>query len=115
MSETPPCPKCGSAFVYADGPVLICPECVHERATGAAAAPVEDAMGAIWDANATIPADGDAMTVIKDLKIKGSSQSVKVGTTLSNIRLAPGGGHNIDRRIHGIGQMSLKSEFVRRA
>jgi len=113
MSETPPCPKCSSAFVYEDGPLLICPECAHEWSPSQDAA--ASAPDAIRDANGNPLADGDTITVIKDLKIKGSSQSVKVGTKVKNIRLAPGGDHNIDCRIDGIGQMSLKSEFVRKA
>ncbi len=114
MSEMPPCPKCGSSFVYEDGPLLICPECAHEWPAAGAAAP-EDAAETIRDANGNVLADGDTVTVIKDLKIKGSSQAVKVGTKVKNIRLVPGGDHNIDCRIDGIGQMSLKSEFVRKA
>jgi len=115
MSETPPCPKCGSAYVYEDGPLLICPECGHEWASAAEPASVADEAETIRDSNGTILADGDTVTVIKDLKIKGSSQSVKVGTKVKNIRLVPGGDHNIDCRIDGVGQMSLKSEFVRKA
>jgi len=115
MSETPPCPKCGSAYVYEDGPLLICPECAHEWAPAAEMAPTADEAETIRDSNGTILADGDTVTVIKDLKIKGSSQSVKVGTKVKNIRLVPGGDHNIDCRIDGVGQMSLKSEFVRKA
>lgn len=115
MSELPPCPKCSSAFVYEDGPLLICPECAHEWAAAAETAPGTDDADVIRDANGTILADGDTVTVIKDLKIKGSSQSVKVGTKVKNIRLAPGGDHNIDCRIEGVGQMGLKSEFVRKA
>lgn len=115
MSELPPCPKCSSAFVYEDGPLLICPECAHEWAPAAASDVSEAAAEIIKDANGNALTDGDTITVIKDLKIKGSSQSVKAGTKVKNIRLAPGGDHNIDCRIDGIGQMSLKSEFVRKA
>lgn len=114
MSETPACPKCGSAFVYEDGPLLICPECAHEWAASVGPAAAEDSVAAIRDANGVVLSDGDTVTVIKDLKIKGSSQSVKVGTKVKNIRLAPGGDHNIDCRIDGVGQMGLKSEFVRK-
>ncbi len=114
MSELPPCPKCGSAFVYEDGPLLICPECAHEWTIAGAPAAADDDAETIRDANGNVLADGDTVTVIKDLKIKGSSQAVKVGTKVKNIRLVPGGDHNIDCRIDGIGQMSLKSEFVRK-
>ena len=115
MSETPPCPKCGSGFVYEDGPLLICPECAHEWAAAAESTPAADESETIRDANGAVLVDGDTVTVIKDLKIKGSSQSVKVGTKVKNIRLVPGGDHNIDCRIDGVGQMSLKSEFMRKA
>jgi len=114
MSTLPPCPKCSSAFTYEDGPLLICPECAHEWAP--AQAETEETGGApeIRDANGNLLADGDAVTVIKDLKIKGSSQVVKVGTRVKNIRLV-GGDHDIDCKIDGFGAMKLKSEFVRKA
>lgn len=112
MSELPPCPECGSAFTYEDGALLVCPECAHEWTAGAApAAP----SGPVWrDANGTELADGDTVTVIKDLKIKGSSSVVKVGTRVKNIRLVEGD-HDIDCKIDGIGQMGLKTEFVKKA
>ena len=112
MSTLPPCPKCNSAFAYADGALLVCPECAHEwspaAAETAAAAPV------VRDAYGTPLADGDTVTVIKDLKVKGASSSVKVGTKVKNIRLVEGD-HDIDCRIEGFGQMGLKSEFVKKA
>ncbi|MDY8107953.1 zinc ribbon domain-containing protein YjdM [Fulvimarina sp. 2208YS6-2-32] len=110
MSELPNCPQCGSAFTYQDGQMLICPECAHEWSPDAQAA---DTGSGIRDANGTVLADGDTITVIKDLKVKGTSQVVKVGTKVKNIRLV-GGDHDIDCKIDGIGAMKLKSEFVRK-
>jgi len=110
MSELPPCPKCACVYTYEDGPLLICPECAHEWPAEAA---VET--GPVWrDANGAELADGDTITVIKDLKVKGSSLVVKVGTKVKNIRLIEGD-HDIDCRIDGVGAMQLKSEFVKKA
>jgi protein PhnA len=115
MGELPRCPKCSSEHVYEDGSLLVCPECAHEWAPGAEAAADEGAR-VVKDANGNVLADGDTVTVIKDLKVKGSSSVVKVGTKVRNIRLVDGaGGHDIDCRIDGIGPMALKSEFVRKA
>jgi protein PhnA len=113
MTILPPCPNCGSALTYQDGPLLICPECAHEW-TSTAAAEDGDATAVIRDANGNVLADGDTVTLIKDLKIKGSSQVIKVGTRVKNIRLV-GGDHDIDCKIDGFGAMKLKSEFVRKA
>ena len=110
MSDLPPCPKCQSTFAYEDGGLLICPECAHEWTPGAAA---EAEATDFRDANGTLLADGDTVTVIKDLKLKGSSQVLKVGTKVKNIRLVEGD-HNIDCKIDGFGAMKLKSEFVRK-
>lgn len=110
MSDLPPCPKCQSTFAYEDGGLLICPECAHEWAPSAAA---EAEATGFRDANGTLLADGDTVTVIKDLKLKGSSQVLKVGTKVKNIRLVEGD-HNIDCKIDGFGAMKLKSEFVRK-
>lgn len=110
MSDLPPCPKCQSTFAYEDGGLLICPECAHEWTPGAAA---EAEATGFRDANGTLLADGDTVTVIKDLKLKGSSQVLKVGTKVKNIRLVEGD-HNIDCKIDGFGAMKLKSEFVRK-
>ena len=89
MSATlPACPQCQSAFVYADGPLLICPECAHEWPADAAPAPDEDAPAVIKDAVGNVLQDGDSVTVIKDLKLKGSSLVVKVGTKVRNIKLS---------------------------
>lgn len=112
MSALPPCPACGSAFTYEDGPLLICPECAHEWT--AAQADAAEEVDVVRDANGNVLADGDTVTVIKDLKIKGTSQVLKVGAKVKNIRLV-GGDHNIDCKIEGFGAMKLKSEFVRKS
>lgn len=116
MAGLPDCPQCGSSYTYEDGALLVCPECAHEWSPGeaAAAAAAADAAALVRDAHGTPLADGDSVVVIKDLKIKGSSSVVKVGTKVRNIRLVDGD-HDIDCRIEGIGQMGLKSEFVRKA
>jgi protein PhnA len=112
MSELPHCPKCQSSYTYIDGDNYICPECGHEWSTSEI---VEEAEGLqVKDAYGNLLADGDAVTVIKDLKVKGSSSVVKVGTKVRNIRLVEGD-HNIDCKIDGIGAMQLKSEFVKKA
>ncbi len=111
MSELPPCPKCQSAYTYADRGLFVCPECAHEWTAAEAAA--EAAAKLVRDSNGNVLQDGDTVTVIKDLKVRGSSLVVKVGTKVRNIRLVEGD-HDIDCKIDGIGQMSLKSEFVRK-
>ncbi len=113
MSTLPPCPKCNSAYAYEDGDMLICPECAHEWPKNADAEVAETGLN-IKDANGTPLQDGDTVTVIKDLKVKGSSQVVKVGTKVKNIRLVEGD-HDIDCKIDGFGAMKLKSEFVKKA
>lgn len=112
MSQLPPCPQCQSEYAYADGEQLVCPECGHEWTEAEAAAAEADKI--IRDANGNELQDGDTVTVIKDLKVKGSSAVVKVGTKVKGIRLV-GGDHDIDCRIDGIGAMKLKSEFVKKA
>jgi len=112
MSNLPKCPKCCSEYTYEDGNMFVCPECAHEWAIGAAAETADERV--IRDAHGNVLADGDTVTVIKDLKIKGSSAVVKVGTKVRNIRLVDGD-HNIDCKIEGIGPMKLKSEFVKKA
>lgn len=114
MSATPPCPHCQSPYCYEDGPLYICPECAHEWAVGAEAEDAAAQDTIVRDANGTPLHDGDTVTVIKDLKIKGSSDVVKVGTKVRNIRLVAGD-HDIDCKIPGIGQMGLKSEFVKKS
>ena len=112
MSDLPNCPQCSSEFAYQDGAMLVCPECAHEWNQGDEAADNSDDK-LIVDANGKPLADGDTVSVIKDLKVKGSSLVVKVGTKVKNIRLV-GGGHDIDCKIDGIGAMKLKSEFVKK-
>ncbi|CAA7616696.1 conserved hypothetical protein [Magnetospirillum sp. LM-5] len=108
------CPKCGSEHVYQDGSLWMCPECAHEWDPAAVA--TDSADGAVKDANGNLLADGDSVTVIKDLKVKGSSLVVKGGTKVKNIRLVDAtDGHNIACKIDGIGAMNLKSEFVKKA
>jgi len=111
MSNLPKCPKCSSEFTYEDGEMLICPECGHEWDKNAAA-DVDD-VKVVVDSNGNVLKDGDMITVIKDLKIKGSSNVVKVGTKVKIIRLVDGD-HDIDCRIEGVGAMQLKSEFVKK-
>ena len=113
MSTLPPCPKCKSVFTYEDGALLICPECSHEWSAAAVAAETDTAR-VVRDGVGNILTDGDTVTVIKDLKVKGSSLVVKVGTRVKNIRLVEGD-HDIDCKIDGIGAMKLKSEFVKKA
>ncbi len=111
MSDLPACPSCKSALTYEDGAMLVCPECGHEWAPSAASA-VENTR-VYKDANGNVLEDGDTVTVIKDLKLKGSSLVVKQGTKVKNIRLVDED-HDIDCRIDGIGAMKLKSEFVKK-
>ena len=113
MSTLAPCPKCNSPYTYEDGAMLVCPECAHEwsaaepsRSTGEQERVIKDSVGNLLQ-------DGDTVSVIKDLKVKGSSLVVKVGTKVKNIRLCDGD-HDIDCKIDGIGAMKLKSEFVRK-
>jgi protein PhnA len=112
MSGLPKCPQCGSDYTYEDGSMYVCPECSHEWAKDAAAA--ADEVRVVRDSNGNALQDGDTVTVIKDLKVKGSSLVVKVGTKVKNIRIVEGD-HDIDCKIDGIGAMQLKSEFVRKA
>jgi protein PhnA len=112
MSDLPPCPACGSEYTYQDQTMLVCPECAHEWQAGEETAQ-KDALSVV-DANGNTLQDGDTITVIKDLKVKGTSSSVKVGTKVKNIRLVEGD-HNIDCKIDGYGAMKLKSEFVKKA
>ncbi|MEC5423893.1 zinc ribbon domain-containing protein YjdM [Virgibacillus sp. C22-A2] len=112
MSELPNCPKCNSEYTYEDGVLFVCPECGHEWALDSKEEAVED-QRSIKDANGNILTDGDSVTVIKDLKVKGSSSSVKAGTKVKNIRLVDGD-HDIDCKIDGFGSMKLKSEFVKK-
>lgn len=111
------CPQCHSEHVYQDGNLWVCPECAHEwnpEATGDGSG-ADGSLG-VRDANGNLLADGDTVSVIKDLKVKGSSSVVKTGTKVKNIRLVDGvDGHDISCKIDGIGAMALKSAFVKKA
>jgi protein PhnA len=112
MSTLPPCPQCRNEYTYEDGNLLICPSCGHEWNPSEMAA-AETAK--VWkDAHGNVLQDGDSVTLIKDLKIKGSSAVVKVGTKVKNIRLIEGD-HDIDCKVEGFGPMQLKTEFVKKA
>jgi len=113
MSVLPNCPKCNSEYTYEDGSLLICPECAHEWSLDADSESSDHAK-VIKDSNGNVLNDGDSVTVIKDLKVKGSSSVIKIGTKVKNIRLVDGD-HDIDCKIDGFGAMKLKSEFVRKA
>ena len=123
MSE-PQCPKCSAEYTYADGALWVCPSCGHEWSQQEAQADGEGAAGEaksadnlVRDANGNVLSDGDTVTVIKDLKVKGASSALKAGTKVKNIRLVPGSsdGHNIACKIDGFGAMGLKSEFVKKS
>ena len=112
MNELPACPKCSSVYTYEMGSLLVCPECAHEWT-----AEVEEVVTekVIKDAVGNILQDGDNVTIIKDLKVKGSSTSIKVGTKVRNIRLVNGpDGHDIDAKVDGFGAMNLKSSVVKK-
>ncbi|MCB1644911.1 MAG: alkylphosphonate utilization protein [Pseudomonadales bacterium] len=112
MSNLPPCPACQSAYTYEDGPLLVCPECGKEWSPDEASG-AEEGLN-VRDANGTPLSDGDTVVLIKDLKVKGSSSTLKIGTRVKNIRLVEGD-HDIDCKVDGIGGMKLKSAFVRKA
>ena len=108
----PNCPACDSEYTYEDGNNYVCPECAHEWSALTPNAQTTDE-NSIRDSNGNVLQDGDTITVIKDLKVKGTSLVVKVGTKVKNIRLVDGD-HDIDCKIDGIGAMKLKSEFVKK-
>jgi protein PhnA len=112
MMDLPNCPKCNSEYTYEDGSLLVCPGCGHEWTLELEAENSDD-QKIIKDANGNVLNDGDAVTVIKDLKVKGSSSVIKIGTRVKNIRLVDGD-HDIDCKIDGFGAMKLKSEFVKK-
>lgn len=113
MTELPHCPICQSRYTYLDGDRFNCPECAHEWTEDEQpSGPADEFI--VQDANGNTLKDGDAVTIIKDLRVKGSSLVVKVGTKVKNIRLVDSD-HNIDCKIDGIGAMKLKSEFVKKA
>lgn len=113
MSDLPKCPKCGSEYTYEDRNMYVCPECTNEWEK-VAVSESTDNKPMVRDAYGNVLLDGDTVTVIKDLKVKGSSSVVKVGTRVKNVRLVEGD-HNIDCKIDGIGAMKLKSEFVKKS
>ena len=111
MDQLPNCPKCNSEYTYEDGNLFVCPMCAHEWSTDAPTTNEDELV--VKDANGNILKDGDSVTIIKDLKVKGASSALKAGTKVKNIRLVDGD-HNIDCKIDGFGAMSLKSEFVKK-
>jgi protein PhnA len=110
MNEYPNCPECNSEYTYDDGNIFICPECGCEWSKQSAA---EESENIVKDSNGNILIDGDTITIIKDLKVKGASSDLKRGTKVKNIRIVEGD-HNIDCKIDGFGPMKLKSEFVKK-
>lgn len=112
MSNLPNCPKCNSEYTYEMGDLFVCPECAYEWNLESQNENSEDTL-VVKDSNGNILSDGDSVTIIKDLKVKGSSSALKKGTKVKNIRLVDGD-HNIDCKIDGFGAMQLKSEFVKK-
>ena len=113
MSKLPKCPECGSEYTYEDRDMYVCSECSNEWSVNDVSNSEEETF-IVKDSNGNLLKDGDTVTVIKDLKVKGSSSVVKVGTKVKNIRLVEGD-HDIDCKISGIGAMKLKSEFVKKS
>ena len=114
MSDLPACPKCQSAYTYEMGALLVCPECAHEWSASEEAA--AETVKVIKDSAGNILQDGDTVTIIKDMKVKGSSNTLKIGTKVRNIRLVDGpGDHDIDAKVDGFGPMNLKSSIVKKA
>lgn len=115
MGKTSKCPNCNSEYVYEDGNLFICPECAHEWAKEDDSVKVKEEL-VVKDAHGNILSDGDSVTIIKDIKVKGSSSVIKVGLKVKDIRLTePVNGHNIDAKVKGFGSMMLKSEFVKKS
>lgn len=112
MNQLPNCPKCQSEYVYEDGLLSVCPECAYEWNPAEVNEEDDDGIKAI-DANGNQLVDGDTVTLIKDLKVKGAPKDLKQGTRVKNIRIVEGD-HNIDCKIDGFGAMKLKSEFVKK-
>lgn len=112
MAALPNCPKCNSEYTYEDGNMFVCPECAHEWSQQVVSENNEEQQ-VVKDSNGNVLNDGDAVTVIKDLKVKGSSSTLKQGTKVKSIRIVEGD-HNIDCKIDGFGAMKLKSEFVKK-
>jgi protein PhnA len=111
MSNLPNCPKCNSEYTYEDGSILVCPECAHEWNPGEE--PGNADVKIVKDSNGNVLKDGDSVTIIKDLKVKGTSSVIKIGTKVKGIRLVDED-HDIDCKIDGFGAMKLKSEFVKK-
>ncbi|EMA6342302.1 zinc ribbon domain-containing protein YjdM [Bacillus cytotoxicus] len=109
MSNVPNCPKCNSEYTYEDGALFVCPECAHEWNLELETEDIK----VVKDANGNVLQDGDSVSVIKDLKVKGTSSVIKIGTKVKNIRLVDGD-HDIDCKIDGFGAMKLKSQFVKK-
>ena len=112
MSDFPNCPKCNSEYTYEDGSLFVCPECAYEWSKEGNNEASDDVL-VVKDSNGNILSDGDTVTIIKDLKVKGASSALKKGTKVKNIKLVEGD-HNIDCKIDGFGARSLKSEFVKK-
>lgn len=110
----PNCPKCNSEYTYQDGELFICPECAHEWNPNTADTTTDDDTFIVRDANGNLLVEGDVVTLIKDLKVKGTSSVIKIGTKAKINRLVDGD-HNIDCKVDVIGEMMLKSEFVKKA
>lgn len=115
MTDLPKCPKCGSEYTYEDGSLYICPECSHEWSIN-----VQEESGmaekVVKDSNGNVLQDGDSVTIIKDIKVKGSSSALKAGVKVKNIRLVDEvDGHNIEAKVPGFGSMMLKSEIVKKS
>ncbi|WP_339865210.1 zinc ribbon domain-containing protein YjdM [uncultured Algoriphagus sp.] len=113
MQNIPPCPACKSPYGYELDSKLICPECSFEWTFEDSQEEVAEGL-VVKDANGTVLADGDAVTIVKDLPVKGAPKPIKAGTKVKSIRLVEGD-HNIDCKIDGFGSMALKSEFVKKA
>ncbi|MET3589572.1 protein PhnA [Bartonella silvatica] len=109
MNQNSQCPRCGGLYTYEEGENFVCPECAHEWPQKSED-PSDDI---VYDANGQVLANGDSVLLIKDLKVKGAASVLKSGTKVKNIRLVDGD-HNIDCKIPGMGQIGLKSEFVKK-
>ena len=116
MNDTlPPCPVCNSEYSYEMGELLVCPECAHEWSPAEDAAEATEQETVIKDAVGNVLSDGDTVSIVKTMKIKGSPQDLKIGTKVRNIRLiTPVNGHDIDAKVDGFGPMKLKSSVVKK-
>jgi len=115
VSDIPNCPVCDSEYTYENGTLLACPDCGHEWAPGDDSSPDVGNSDTIKDAHGNVLENGDSVKLTKDLKVKGTSTTLKIGTKVKNIRLSPGSDHDIDCKVDGVGAMKLKSEFVKKA